>query len=510
MKKVSTKLTLCAICMMAAACSTTEREMNADMYLESYEIGIEQPCGIKEGDQFEEFEDNPFIQVSEEPTSTFSVDADGASYGVMRRYINDKIAVAPASVRIEEFLNYFPFDYPSPKDDNSVAINAEIGVCPWNKEHRLLRLGIKGKEIEKNKMPKANFVFLVDVSGSMDSNDRLNLLKSGLKELLSQLNPNDRISLITYSGEVKKLLESTPVSEANKIKKAIDKLHADGCTAGGEALKMAYEEAITNYNPACNNRIIMGTDGDFNVGVTSTSELVSMVEEYAKKGIYLTCLGFGQGNLNDSMMEQISNKGNGTYHYIDCENEMMKVFVHERERFVSVANDSKCQITFDSTYVNSYRLIGYENRVMNNEDFEDDKKDAGEIGAGQTITALYEIVPTEMLADCIKDTDSDRHVLATFDFRYKKTLDANSIPLKTDVAAEDLYQKNGEIRPLSSNLSLAAGIAAYGMILRQSSYKGDATYKMAKELVKNSLDFDPHGYRAELLRLIEEAEERMK
>ena len=507
MKKVFTKLTLIALSVLTVGCSTHEGDVRGYAYEPSID-GL--PVNIAAGDQFGKFEDNPFIEVTEEPVSTFSVDADGASYSVMRRYINDNIAVDPASVRIEEFLNYFTFDYAAPKDDNTVAINTELAACPWNQEHLLLRLGIKGNDIEPSKMPRANFVFLVDVSGSMDSNDRLDLLKSGLKELLSKMNPDDRISLITYSGEVQKILESTPVKEASKIKKAINQLHAYGSTAGGEALKMAYEEAMTNYNPTCNNRIIMGTDGDFNVGVTNTDELVSMVEEYAKNGIYLTCLGFGQGNLNDNMMEKISNSGNGTYHYIDCENEMMKVLVHERERFVSVANDAKCQITFDSTYVSSYRLIGYENRVMNKEDFEDDKKDAGEIGAGQTITALYEIVPTEEMTNCIKDTQSDRHLLATFDFRYKKSLDANSIPLKMDIAAEDHYLPNGDIRPATSNISLAAGIAAYGMILRKSPHKGDATYKMAKELVKNSLDFDPHGYRAELLRLMEKSEEKMK
>lgn len=514
MKNICAKLIPIAICMLAVGCSNRDSDKKGLYYegQELMEVGLPAPPpGISaDGDQFEEFEDNPFITVAEEPVSTFSVDADGASYGVMRRYINDGFSIDPASVRIEEFLNYFTFDYAQPQDDNTVAINTELGVCPWNQEHLLLRLGIKGKEIEASKMPRANFVFLVDVSGSMDSSDRLDLLKSGLKELLSKMNPDDRISLITYSGEVKKILESTHVREVSKIKKAIDQLQAGGFTAGGKALQMAYEEALVNYEPACNNRIIMGTDGDFNVGVTNTSELESMVTEYAQKGIYLTCLGFGQGNLNDEMMERISNKGNGTYHYIDCENEMMKVFVYERERFVSVANDTKCQITFDSTYVNSYRLIGYENRVMNNEDFEDDKKDAGEIGAGQTITALYEIVPTEKMTELSKEKTGDKHTLATFDLRYKKALGKESIPVKEEIAVEDLYQQNGEIRPLSANLSLAAGLSAYGMILRNSPHKGNATYDMAEELVKNSLDFDPHGYRAELLQLMKKAKESMK
>ena len=486
-------------------CSTSE-DGEAELYGYNYGLMDEYGEGIpneQSGDQFDEFTDNPFIKVADAPVSTFSVDADGASYAIMRRYANSGYEIAPASVRIEEFLNYFTFDYPAPTDGNTVAVNAEVGVCPWNADHRLLRLGIKGKELKENEVPQANFVFLVDVSGSMDSSDKLDLLKSGLITLLGQLNPEDRISLITYSGEVKKVLESTPVRKADKIKKAIKQLKADGCTAGGAALRMAYEEASTNYNPKYNNRVIMGTDGDFNVGVTSVDSLVSMVERYASKGIYMTCLGFGQGNLNDGMMEKVSNAGNGTYYYIDSENEMMKVFVHERERFVSVANDAKCQISFDETMVSEYRLIGYENRVLSNEDFEDDKKDAGEIGAGQTITALYEIVPTDKFDECLQDMSSQRHVFATFDFRYKKSLNSSSIPMKVEVAVEDMYDNNKNLLPTSENFNFAAGVAAYGMVLRNSPYKGNASIIMASDLVRNSCSFDPHGYRSELLNIMQ-------
>ena len=493
-------LGLAATGLLMTACST------ADGYVESEKIAYydealntvepgPMPTG---GDKFEEFKDNPFVMTSEQPVSTFSVDADGASYGIMRRYLNRGYSIDPSSVRIEEFLNYFTFNYPSPKDGETVAINAEIGDCPWNPQHKLLRLGIKGKELSAQETPRANFVFLIDVSGSMYSSDKLDLLKKGLTELLYQLKPDDRISIVTYSGEVKKLLESTSVRKADDIKKAISKLKADGCTAGGEALKMAYEEALANYDPDCNNRVIMGTDGDFNVGVTNTEALVEMVESYARKGIYMTCLGFGMGNLNDAMMEKISNAGNGTYHYIDSENEMMKVFVHERSQFNSVANDAKCQVTFDSNVVSKYRLIGYENRVMKNEDFEDDKKDAGEIGAGQTITALYELeLNTQHLT-------SNTQPFATFDFRYKKNLQGESIPLKRVLTIEDITNKNER----SDEFYFAAGVAAFGMILRDSPYKGDATFEMAERLVKQGLSFDAHGYRAELLTLIKGAEKQ--
>ena len=503
MNRKIVKLLPFVLASMMVGCTTEDGE--ADLY--GYHNAImdaygEIPIG-EGGDQFDEFTDNPFVKVNDEPISTFSVDADGAAYAIMRRYADSGYEIDPSSVRIEEYLNYFTFDYPAPTDNNTVAINAEVGVCPWNADHRLLRLGIKGKELKAEEVPQANYVFLVDVSGSMDSSDKLELLKSGLITMLGQMNPEDRISLITYSGEVKKVLESTPVKKADKIKKAIRQLKADGCTAGGAALKMAYEEASANFNPKYNNRVIMGTDGDFNVGVTNVDSLVAMVERYASKGIYMTCLGFGYGNLNDGMMENVSNAGNGTYYYIDSEDEMMKVFVHERERFFSVANDAKCQITFNSNLVSEYRLIGYENRVLSNEDFEDDKKDAGEIGAGQTITALYEIVPTEAFDECLQDPSSQRHVFAVFDFKYKKSLNSSSIPMKVDAAVEDMYDSNKALLPTSENFNFAAGVAAYGMVLRKSPYKGDATIQMAYDLVNQNRSFDPHGYRSELLGIMQ-------
>ena len=505
-KKYLVNFGLASLSLLAASCGVSGDDYESFMPMsgaytsDSYDE-VAMPAS---GDKFGEFSDNPFVKTSQQPVSTFSVDADGASYAIVRRYLNRGYDVNPSSVRIEELLNYFTFDYAQPADGNSVAINAEVGTCPWNPQHHLLRLGVKGRELTKAEMPRANFVFLVDVSGSMDSADKLVLLKSGLKELVYQLNPDDRISIITYSGEVKKLLESTQVKNAASIVKAIDNLFASGYTNGGEALKMAYEEAMANYDPTCNNRIILGTDGDFNFGVTGIAALTEMVEGYAKKGIYLTCLGFGMGNLNDEMMESISNHGNGTYHYIDSEQEMMKVFVHERERFVSVANDAKCQVSFDSTLVSEYRLIGYENRVLSREDFEDDTKDAGEIGAGQTITALYELVLND--SSLSSQTSDFKSPFATFDFRYKQQLGSASLPLQVQVAVEDLYDHQQKALPLSSEFSFAAGVAAYGMLLRPSPYKGDATLEMAQRLIRDGLGFDPHGYRAQLLQLTEKAE----
>ena len=478
---------LVGICV--ASCSKGDFYMDGLVYPEAdYEASMPEPGDEEAGDRFDEIKDNDFIKTSDQNVSTFSIDADGAAYGYMRKLLSKGMLPVASSVRIEEYLNYFTFNYADPTGDHTVAINSEVGPCLWNEGHFLVRLGLKGKSMDLSQTPPANFVFMVDVSGSMDSADKLGLLKTCLATLVDNLRPDDRVSIITYASKVEKLIESTPASEANKIKEAIAKLNARGSTAGGAAMKMAYEEALANFIEGGNNRVIMGTDGDFNVGVTSTDALLEMVQDYADKGIYLTVCGFGSGNLNDSMMETISNKGNGTYQYIDSELEMVKVFVHENSKFYSVANDTKVQITFDAEKVDSYRLIGYENRVMANEDFENDDKDAGEIGAGQTITALYEIIPAEGF-------ESGQQV-AVFDVRYKKALGQESILLTDEVMS---------VSSDGTEISFAAGVAAYGMILRNSKYRGSADYDMAASLVEQGLAFDPHGYRAELLELISTA-----
>ena len=445
------------------------------------------------GNNFDEIRENDFIKAADEPTSTFSIDADGAAYAYMRRCIKSGRLPEANSVRVEEYLNYFTFDYAEPTGEETVAINAEIGDCPWNAEHKLLRLGLKGKSLSDNEIPDANYIFLVDVSGSMYGADRLDLLKTGLCNMVDYMKPSDRVAIITYSGSVEKVLESTLAKDANAIKKAIKKLDANGSTAGGAAMKMAYDEAVEHYMQGGNNRIIMCTDGDFNVGVSNTDELVKMIESYLDKGIYLSIMGFGTGNYQDSRMESLSNHGNGTYTYVDSEEEMMKVFVNERSHFYSVANDTKCQITFDPQFVDSYRLIGYENRVMNNEDFENDNKDAGEIGAGQTITALYEIIPADGFAP--------EAAAARFDVRYKLALGGESRPLSLEVVAPS------EGVTSSANFNFAAGIAAYGLTLRNSQYKGQASFSMAFDLVNGARVSDPFGYRARFAELIKSASE---
>ena len=484
-KNIVFALSLLAI---AASCAVDE-SYNMDFageYYPSEEEGAYEPA---DGDRFDEIRENPFVKTSEDDKSTFSVDADGAAYGYMRKMVSSGRLPQQNSVRIEEYLNYFTFDYPEPQGDSAVAINGEVGDCPWNKSHKLMRLGIKGRSMAVSELPRANYVFLIDVSGSMNSSDKLDILKAGLTSLVDNLNPQDRISIVTYSGTVQLLLESTLVSQSNTIKKAISSLVASGSTAGGAAMKMAYEECLKNFIEGGNNRVIMGTDGDFNVGVTSTDAILEMAQDYAAKGIYLTVCGFGTGNLNDSMMEKVSNAGNGTYQYIDSEDEMTKVFVNEVSKFFSVANDAKVQITFDKEKVDSYRLIGYENRLLSNEDFENDAKDAGEIGAGQTVTALYEIIPAEGYGE-----GSD---IAVFDFRYKDKLGEDSIPLTCNV---------GEASDTSPEFRFAAGVAAYGLTLRNSQYRGDADFAMAYNLAGQS-EYDPHGYRAAFCQLVFKASE---
>lgn len=477
---------LSALAVLAAASASCSSDLSFDIN----SMGRFKMDGIDSGDRFDTITDNQFIRTADENVSTFSIDADGAAYSYAKRLLGQGSLPDKNSVRIEEFLNYFTFDYPDPVGNDVVAVNSEVADCPWNEGHKLLRLGIKGKSIARSEMPLANIVFLVDVSGSMNSKDKLDLLKAGLTTMVDYLNPDDRVSIITYSGEVRKVLESTLASDGKTIKKAISKLTASGSTNGGDAIKMAYKEAVANFIQGGNNRVVMGTDGDFNVGVTSTDELLELVEENAKKGVYLTVCGFGVGNLNDAMIEKVTNSGNGTYEYIADEDDLTKVFVNERNKFLSVANDVKVQVTFDAGKVEQYRLIGYENRLLSNEDFENDRKDAGELGAGQTVTALYELV---LSADA-----SDSDALGTFDLRYKKSLGSESIPVTTTFT-------NGS--EFSSETSFAASLAAFGMVLRQSEYKGSATFDMALSLADGCTAFDPFDYRKNYIQLIRKAKE---
>lgn len=448
----------------------------------------------EEGEAFNEKykgeEENPFIEVSEEPVSTFSVDADGGSYANMRRFMHIGQHPPTASVRIEEFLNYFTFDYAEPTGGEHVALNSEVSECPWNEDHYLMRLGMKGISVPEDQLPDANYVFLIDVSGSMSSPEKLGMLKSGFKLMADNMRDQDRVAIVTYAGDAAVLLKSTYGDEKKKIKDAIDELGAGGSTAGAKGIITAYEIAEEHFIPGGNNRVILGSDGDFNVGPSSTEELIELIEEKRESGIYLTVLGVGTGNLNDHMMEQIANKGNGNYEYIDNADQLKKVFIYERSKFYSVAKDSKIQVTFNPEKVFSYRLIGYENRSLEAEDFEDDSTDAGEIGAGQTITAMYELVLNEAAGP---------GEFATFDFRYKKPDEEVSRPLTHAVNMSPVPIENA-----SQNMRFAAGVTAYGLMCRESEYIGDVDKEMVYDLASRATGFDPNGFREEFLDIIED------
>ncbi|MDX9747958.1 MAG: VWA domain-containing protein [Paludibacter sp.] len=480
MKTQFTVVVCCFVALMLAGCGEDYSGLN-------YYYGMDGLAEFPGGEKYKDYAENPFVEVSEQPVSTFSVDADGASYANMRRFMNLGQLPPKASVRIEEYLNYFTYDYPEPQAGENVALVSEVAACPWNSEHYLLRLGVKGKTVPLSELPNSNYVFLIDVSGSMDSPDKLGVLKSGFKTLTNNLRPQDRIAIVTYAGSAGVLLQSTPATEKKKIIAAIDKLSAGGSTAGAQGIITAYEIAMENFINDGNNRVILGTDGDFNVGPSSTEELIELIEEKRESGVYLTVLGVGGGNLNDHMMEQIANKGNGNYEYIDNADQIEKVFTHEVQRFYTIAKDVKLQVTFNQQTVKNYRLIGYENRSLNEDDFENDTVDAGEIGVGQTITALYEV---ELL-------NTGLNTFAQFDLRYKKPGESSSRLVAHAITADP----SSKIA-VSESMRFASSVAAFGLMMKESEYKGTATKSLVLSLATNATTYDPNGYRKEFVELV--------
>lgn len=445
------------------------------------------------GEQYNDLEENPFVAVAEQPVSTFSVDADGASYSNVRRFLTMGQLPPKAAVRTEELINYFTFDYPDPVDGSPIAVNGELSSCPWNTDHKLIRIGIRGKEIPEEQLPPSNLVFLIDVSGSMSGADRLDLLKQGFTLFTDKLTDADRISIVTYAGSAGVVLPSTSGANKDKIKRAIHALGAGGSTAGAEGIITAYKIAKENFVEGGNNRVILATDGDFNVGVSSQDELVSLIESKRDDGIFLTVLGVGSGNLQEGTMEQIANHGNGNFEYLDNLEQAKKVFLQEYGKFFTVAKDVKVQVEFNPLLVESYRLIGYENRLLASEDFEDDTKDAGEIGAGQTITALYEIKP--------KAAPNIRAVPTfTIDFRYKEPAGTSSDPLQLEI-----FDEGNTFAESSANMRFAASVAAYGMLLRGSSYRGSADFQQVREWAGGAAQNDPYQWKQEFIRLVDKA-----
>jgi Ca-activated chloride channel family protein len=458
--------------------------------------------------------ENGFKNVKANPLSTFSIDVDNASYSNIRRFINNGQLPPADAVRIEEMINYFKYDYPEPRGEHPFSVYTELATCPWNKSHQLLQVGLKGKSIEKSTLPPANIVFLIDVSGSMSDPNKLPLLKSAFSLLVKELRPQDKVAIVVYAGAAGIVLESTPGNRKEAIMAAIDHLEAGGSTAGGAGLKLAYREAEKNFIKGGNNRIILATDGDFNVGESSNGGIERLVEEKRELGVFITVLGFGMGNVKDDKMEIIADKGNGNYSYIDNLQEARKVLVSEfGGTLFTIAKDVKFQIEFNPAKVKSYRLIGYENRLLNEEDFNDDTKDAGEMGSGHNVTALYELVPAgakddtpavdplkyqpSSIARDTREEDSSSSEYLTIKLRYKLPDGNKSILMEKPVKGYI-----SDFDDVSDNLKFAAAVSEFGMILRDSEFKGNATLESAAILAKSGRGEDAEGYRSELVRLI--------
>jgi Ca-activated chloride channel family protein len=457
----------------------------------SPEPALEEEPFNREG--YENLPENDFKEALGSPVSTFSIDVDKASYANVRRYLNSGQLPPPSAVRIEELINYFPYNYPEPRGKHPFAVHTEVSDCPWNQQHLLLHVGLKGKSLNLQKAPPSNLVFLIDVSGSMNSANKLGLLKLGLEKLVQELRPKDRVAIVVYAGAAGLVLPSTPGAQKETILRSLQKLTAGGSTAGGAGIKMAYQVAQDHFLPHGNNRIILATDGDFNVGTSSDGELVKLIEEKRKSGVFLTVLGLGTGNYQDAKMEKLADHGNGNFFYIDGEREAQKVLVEEMSgTLFAIAKDVKIQIEFNPQKVQSYRLIGYENRLLAREDFNDDTKDAGELGAGHTVTALYEIIPVSLQDTMIRTSDPLRYQesmptdaalsleLATVKLRYKLPRENESILLETVVKSR--------IQPLtncSSTFQFASAVAEFGLILRQSAYKGKASLNQVKSRTKD-------------------------
>ncbi len=467
--------------------------------------------------------ENTFMTVADNPLSTFSIDVDTASYSNVRRILNEGRLPPGGAVRVEEMINYFSYAYAGPdeNDPHPFAAHMDVTVCPWQPEHRLARIAIKGREIVDEQRPAGNLVFLLDVSGSMRPANKLPLVKSAMKMLVRRLGSDDRIAIVVYAGAAGLMLDSTSCDEPGEIIAAISRLSAGGSTAGAAGIQLAYKVAADNFIKGGINRVILCTDGDFNVGTSSDSELVDLIEDKAKSGVYLTVLGFGRGNLQDGKMEKLADKGNGNYGYIDTINEARKMLVEQMSgTLVTIAKDVKIQIEFNPATVAGYRLVGYENRMLAKEDFNDDTKDAGEIGAGHTVTALYEIVPAgkpvphagsvdplkyqpaAAVAEGSAPAESDE--LLTLKLRYKQPDGNRSVLMVIPV-----IDSGDDFDGAPADMRFATAVAQFGMILRDSDYKGNSTLAGVIETASAAKGDDANGYRAQFIQLAKLARELM-
>lgn len=455
--------------------------------------------------------ENGFKDTTKDPLSTFSIDVDTASYANIRIYLNDGTVPPKDAVRIEELINYFSYNYPRPVGEHPFSVNMEAVTCPWNRGHQLVRIGLQGKKIDIGKLPPANLVFLIDVSGSMQSPDKLPLLKEAFKLLVNQLRPQDRVSICVYAGAAGTILQPTSGSQRQKILDAISALEAGGSTAGGEGIMLAYKQARMNFRPQSNNRVILATDGDFNVGISDTGSLVRFIEGQRKEGIFLSVLGFGTGNLKDERMSQLAEKGNGNYSYIDTIQEAKKVLVTQLGgTLFTIAKDVKLQLEFNPLKVKAYRLVGYESRLLKNEDFNDDKKDAGELGSGHTVTAFYEIIPAGS-SEKLPGVDELKYQKTTVNTATAKTGEILTVKLryklpKLDVSKLLSVTLSGPVTPFESaseNTRFAATVAEWGLLLRDSEFKGNSSFDQVQQIAGKATGEDREGYRREFIKLVE-------
>jgi Ca-activated chloride channel family protein len=464
-------------------------------------------------ESYARIEENRFRRAVSDPLSTFSIDVDRASYANVRRFVNEGMRPPVDAVRIEELINYFPYSDPTPVGDAPLAIRAEVAAAPWQPLHRLVRIGLKARSVDLREAPASNLVFLLDVSGSMASPDKLPLLKTAFRMLVGQMRPQDRVAIVVYAGAAGLVLPSTAGDAKDKILSAIEGLDAGGSTAGGAGIRLAYKVAQESHIRGGNNRVILATDGDFNVGASSDAEMVRLIEEKRDQGTFLTVLGFGTGNLKDSKMEQIADHGNGNFSYIDNALEAKKVLVSEMGgTLLTVAKDVKIQVEFNPTKVAAYRLIGYENRLLADEDFNDDRKDAGEVGAGHTVTALYEVIPVGVESPVevsevdplryqeggVRSDATDSPELLFVKLRYKEPDGDTSELMQLAVLDEE--------RNASEDFRFASAVAAWGMLLRDSEFCSGYTLSDVANLARESLGPDQEGYRREFLRLVEAAQ----
>jgi Ca-activated chloride channel homolog len=456
--------------------------------------------------------ENPFLSAIATPLSTFGIDVDTASFSNIRRFITNGQMPPKDAVRIEELINYFTYNYPQPEGDRPFSISTEVATAPWSHKHKLVHIGLQGKQIATEKLPPSNLVFLIDVSGSMNDPAKLPLLKSAFKLLVKELRPQDKVSIVVYAGNAGLVLPSTSGDRKDLILAAIDRLNAGGSTAGGAGIQLAYKVAKENFLTTGNNRVILATDGDFNVGVSSDGELVRLIEQKREQGVFLSVLGFGTGNYQDAKMEQLADKGNGNYAYIDTLKEARKVLVEQMAgTLVTIAKDVKLQVEFNPAKVQAFRLIGYENRLLRDRDFNDDKKDAGDLGAGHTVTALYEIIPTGIepdvklpAVDTLKyqrvttTANADNGELMQVKLRYKAP-NSNTSQLIASVVSD----RDAKIESASENFKFSSSVASFGMILRDSEYKGKANLDRVLAQAKQAKGLDREGYRSDFIGIVE-------